>query len=300
MVKNILKRVAPPVLLDIYRGMKHRVGMKKLLQHWKLPQKTSDECIVIGNAPSLNDNISEIIKYKADKYTLNDTCKYDIFFQIQPRAHFLIDPAYFACLSNLECLEKNWFNENVIKINEKFKELKNSCVLVVPLANVQDAHKYYSEVHTIYGCSTDKFSGNLVHAIDAVEYGRTGFGGGNCAIPAILTAILAGYKKIWIAGFDMSCYQFTIDKNCRIIRSTNHYYEDDAETSIYGFYNVANFYRGVASVFDDFDLLAELACYKGISIINISMSSLIQSFPKGKLGEEPYEWLAAGYKKLWK
>lgn len=295
LLKNAAKRYLPKAVVQAVQRALYSIHIYNHRKYWRLPERTSDECIVVGNGPSLSQSVEKICNYPADIYTVNDVCCTDFFLKLSPVAHFFLDPQYFNDEAHVKRACDFSFSTHVQKTHYYFEQRQQRCSLMVPTIVVPLVRKQYYQIKNIFGFCVTPVTKNVSRSIKQIEKGHCGISGVNSVIPAIQTACLAGYKKVWLAGVDMSCFNFCVDKHCRIQRAVKHFYTDKFETGERDFSNVANFYRDIANVFDAFDLLRELALYKNVQVINTSLDSMVQSFPKGDLGEEPNEWLAGGY-----
>lgn len=294
-MKCMIKKSILKPMIQMVQTTLHNIHLYNHRKYWKLPERTRDECIVIGNGPSLSQSLEKIYKYPADVYTVNDVCCTDFFLKLSPIAHFFLDPLYFNDAVHSK-IEPNFsFPDHVRKVHYYFKQAQQRCNLMVPTTLVPLARMQYKEIEKVLGFAMDPCAVEVVRSVKRIEKGYCGISGVNSVIPAIQTACLAGYKKIWLAGIDMTCFTFCVDENCRIQRENRHFYTSTvANTGRWS--SVANFYRDIAKVFDAFDQLRDLALCRNVQIVNTSLQSMVQSFPKGNLGEEPYEWLANGYK----
>jgi len=76
----------------------------------KMKKSTAQDIIVLGNGPSLQQDILnnwEIFE-KKELAVVNHFCHSEFFFQLKPKSYFLLDPAFFNNSNSLENVEKTF------------------------------------------------------------------------------------------------------------------------------------------------------------------------------------------------
>lgn len=265
---------------------------------WSKPLKKFDECILLANGPSAAKILAQIKEYanKADIFTVNEAYSKDIFFELRPRGHVFLDSFYFLDPFRLEKSLKNTTTEEFLRrINNSFEKVDWDFTLYVPSASFLAAQKLYSAPNLKIAAFPTQASPNpLKESIQLIDNGVYGLEPGNVSIAALQIILTSNYKKVWLAGLDLNYFNIVVDENCRLVRNIDHFYQTEA-TPFQHWITLAQYCRGLEKNFAAFDIIKKYAEIKQIEVVNLSMESFLQSFPKGFLGAESLEWKARGY-----
>lgn len=295
--RKIRKIIIWALPYGLVRGLKCAKYLFFIFRHarngsWKLPQKSNDECLIIANGPSVNQNLSNILAYrhKIDVFTVNYATS--MLQNIPSKVHVLADPRFFGADSHIKEIEKN-----VDSFYETLNALNTIFSLAVP-------HQYYhiarerifnNNIHLL-SYPTDRWPSyadkgallKLKHLL--LQKGIVGFGAQTVPIAALYLALMMGYKKIWIVGLDLS-FKIYVDCHCRCYFDYEHFYDSQkpqivSETPLY------DQYTSLSNAYSELNEVKKYSTQNSIQIINISLDSMVDVFPKGMFGAEPFEFLS--------
>ena len=252
--------------------------------------KKNKECIILGNGPSLNNDIEHLnnIDHVSDLFVVNYFARSEFFHTLKPSQYFFSDKMFW---SN-ELLDKvKYDNEFVFEIlqsvdwkinilcpvegfnyiNKKLSKNQNLSIKIIPIR--------YSNLllkeSTYYAIKNRYFSIPNVNSV----------------ITLLWMSIFMNYNKITLYGCDFSAFKdIMVDqKTNEIIVSTKHFYgnsfaeknagkkyveQKDKPLSV----RIFQVYR----CFNLLDILAEISKDLNIEVINGSSFSFIDSFPRSQ------------------
>jgi len=252
------------------------------------PSPSRDECLVIANGPSFLEIMEQCLNYRnnVDVYTLNSSTLAEWFFVFRPEYHMICDYCDFDTslpngLIHKDTVERTW---------SMFKKINWNLQLSVPYENVSVAKKIVNNPFIkITGCSIIELPENHTDPMKALLFGEYIIGTANSVVRSLCMALVAGYKKIWFAGADATLINsFYTDEYCRIYRQFSHSYESPEVFPDY--LNLMERMRMNFNFISQLELIKKLAEQNGVQIINLSMKSLLDTFPKGEIGKKPLPW----------
>jgi hypothetical protein len=156
-------------------------------------RKKSDSVFIVAGGPSL-------IGFDFNKLNGYDT------IAVNKSIEFIKDPTYFITV------DYTFMNKTKVKISDISKQRKTATVFVAAsdMLNLNDKGMFVDSKHNITYSRLNEF--NLVIKSNKAIDEKTGFGtsvsnftrGHNSGFCAIQMAILLGYEKIYLLGFDMN------------------------------------------------------------------------------------------------
>lgn len=240
--------------------------------------KRNDECIVMGNGPSLIDlmTIHNIQLSNKDILAVNFFCLSDFFFAIKPSFYVLLDPDLFNNSSN------KLMDSNIRDFIEKFNQVSWDMILFIPSGK--------SNSLIINSLKNDK--------IDVIEFNSTPISCGiasldnflfknNLGMPMPQSVIIAGvflalnlkYKKCHLFGVEQSWLKhLSINKNNEILVGLNHFYPSLGQVDETR--SLSKFLLSQSILFSSHNKLNEYSEYLGSSIINHTPDSYIDAYPR--------------------
>lgn len=288
-LKQFIKQITPPILWNSFKFIKNQLKkllyLKNLSHSTTFPEQRNNKAIIIANGPSFN----EFYLHFKEKY---DTTQFDIItvnFSLEakevcaffPLYHVLIDPGFFT-------------DEFSIKRTQiMLKKVDWKINLVVP-------DIFYEKALTQYNVNSNisikqmpsRAASDLADqqtAFHLCDKGLASAGCMNVPVMAIFLAIKLRYSNIYITGLDMTTFRdVSCDVNCINYFNPNHFYKD---SPIKNSQNMMESYRSEYIAFRQYYFLADYAKYKCINIINLSLGSLLDAFPKGNMSGETYPFL---------
>lgn len=257
--------------------------------NFRLLQKQHDECIVLVNGPSVKEQWPSLYDYaqKADVLTVNWALEHEAYRELRPKAHFLVDPYHFLPANDT-------MHDDFIEVSQQVRSMLSKVnwpmVLYVPPHFYQKANSLgYSSKHVALACTPTRPAPKRMpqkRKYRLMDQGAYSAGAETVSLLPLYIAIASRYRKIWIAGLDMSFMNtFRVDKHCKLFFSVQHGYEAADDT---GSLPLADLLRGFVRVVDGMAELYRYAKFCKIDVINISENSILDIFPKGELGKTPY------------
>lgn len=252
--------------------------------------RKSDECIILGNGPSLNQSLIELKNQFGDRdlFAVNFFCNTPEFSALKPG--FLVAAAPEFYMTDL--------NESSKAMANRFHDalLENTSwplTLFMPAAGRK------------FSAWQQKLVKN--HSIDTVFYNTTpaeGFEGlvrimtlgglgmprpHNVLIPSIVIALRMGYKKIFLLGADHSWLKdLWVDDHNRVMLRQKHFYDEQTAQAA-PMYKLGKSERSLQEVLDKFrlsflayELLEPMARREGRVILNLTPNSYIDAFERAK------------------
>lgn len=243
--------------------------------------KNKDSIIVLGNGPSLNETIAafEPLLVSTPTVAVNFMANSPVFQRLKPDYYVLADPHFFTGLAH----------DNVTTLWNTLSKVDFPMTLCVPAPRVKDARRLLGP-----HCKTVKVVGfNFI--------GAEGFPGleralysrrlamprpRNVLIPAIMMAVAAGYKDIYVTGADHSWLEtLRVDDNNHVISVQPHFYADskkELERSAVEYQGIRlhELLDSFRIAFSSYHTLRRYADAAGINVYNATPRSYIDAFER--------------------
>lgn len=242
-----------------------------------------ERLIIMGNGPSLADNIKNDIKLLRESKTLavNFSANAEEFPLLQPDFYLLADPHFFDGREsdpNVEKLFKN-FNEKVTWEMTLFIPTNRS----IASLGITNPHVHVERFNFIGIEGFNWLTSAAYSAGLGMPRPR------NVLIPAIMLGILMGFKYIYIIGADHSWIK-TLDVNEQneVVTIQPHFYKDNSQertrvTSVYKNVRLHEILLSFHVAFKAYHQIANYAKGKGVRIYNATPGSFIDAFPRKSL-----------------
>lgn len=257
---------------------------------WKVPSPRHEECIILANGPSVRLIQHEIVNYteKADVFTVNLALTTEFAISLKPVVHVLADPVYYQDDKTLRPRQIQSKQSTWASLRTVDWEMQ----LAVPYVACLDLRQTLSTPHVhISGYPTEIADASLPLQVQykLAEAGQTGFGTQSVVVSALYIALVAGYKRIWLAGTDADWFSgISVDQHCNMYMKNTHFYHKSHNIWIPG--SVKDELKAQYIYHAQMDALRLYADWRKTHIINLSLLSYLDMFPKGRLGEEPFPW----------
>ncbi len=239
--------------------------------------------VIMGNGPSLGRLIATDLPKLSSAMTMsvNFAANADEFTQLRPDLYLLADPHFFTGRDS---------DTNVRRLYERFNsEVTWPMTLYVPAGHKgADLGIHNSHIRV------ENF--NFVGAEGFECFERVVYGAGlamprprNVLIPALMTAMRAGFKEIYLVGADHGWLStLSVTEDNEVVSIQPHFYKDnDSEKK-----RVASVYRDVRLhdillsfhlAFKSYHSVNRYAQSKGCNIYNSTPGSFIDAFPRREL-----------------
>ena len=238
-----------------------------------------DTLIVLANGPSLRDTIVNHGAMLAKRPTLavNFAANADSFALLKPRYYVLADPHFFVS-----------DEPNVKKLWENLGSATWPITLYVPADRLKRAKELAPGMHLeAYNAVGAEGWRPLCHA--AYSRGIAMPRPRNVLIAAIMIAIKAGFRNIYLTGADHSWLQTlsVADDNC-VVSIQPHFYADDKRelsrsAAEYRGYRLHDVLNNFMIAFRSYHQIAEFAASRGVNIYNATPGSYIDAFERREL-----------------
>ncbi|MFW0886804.1 UNVERIFIED_CONTAM: hypothetical protein MKS84_08870 [Pseudomonas sp. JL1] len=258
----------------------------------KSDAKRIEKIIILGNGPSLRNDLDAVVKRSGDKTTdicaVNDFAFSDVFSDVRPSIYVLADPNYWmegasAELNARRLLLLNIFSEKVtwpmdVMLPVEAKE----CPLFNGLASDFVTYSFYNRT-PVSGFNWFRFR--------FFDYGLGMPPPFNVLIAAITLAIAKDYKKIFILGADHSWHEeLTVANEKDVLVAQKHFYDNAVDRKpVYKegseTFTVGELFIRWGKVFKIYEILALYASYKNAEVYNLSRKTYIDAFPRSNIEE---------------
>lgn len=244
-----------------------------------------DSIVIMGNGPSLRDTIDNHRDWleSGKLMAVNFAANASEFIMLRPEYYILADPHFFHGFESDGNVGRLWNNlagvdwdmTLFIPVKEK-KRIRQLLTTEISLPKTVKL-KYYNLT------PADGYSPVLGWLFDkglAMPRPR------NVLIPAIMTAIREGFKKIFLAGADHSWTKtLWVDDTNRVMSIQPHFYKDSENElkrvrSDYEGLRIYDVLGSMTIAFRSYHDIRRYAESKGVSILNSTPGSFIDAFPR--------------------
>ena len=237
---------------------------------------------MLGNGPSLRGFLDSgpEIRDGFDLVCVNFAANAPDFFSIRPQFYVLADPHFFNGVASDPNVASLWkhlsetFWHMTLWLPANMKELSYPLRMNLP-ENVDV--KWYN-------LTPAEGKGPIIEAVIKGGWGMPR--PRNVLIPAIITAIREGYKKIFLVGADHSWSKtLWVDNKNRVISVQPHFYKDNEKelervAAEYAGYHLHDIFNSLSIAFRSYFQIARFAIKNGIEIFNATPDSFIDAFPR--------------------
>ncbi|MFA0083562.1 hypothetical protein AB4383_16185 [Vibrio breoganii] len=285
-VKHFLKLLVLYIRLLKCRFSSPKTGQLTSLTKLRIAND-NDTCVVIGNGPSLTNDMKELIeKDGVDYFCVNHLAESEFFTLLKPNKYTLLDP-YFWSKDTDEKLKRK--RENLFEaLNDKVtwemflflprnadsnylkSRIKNDHVIIVKLDVVPIIELHHAKLPNIF--LKGKYAPPTCNVI----------------IYAMYLAILSRYKSIELYGADLSFTEDVIvdQKTNQLQIEYKHFYgKSTFEPLLQNPQRIVPFtmeslYKTTYLTFYAHNLLSKMAQLAGVRIVNRSSYSLIDAYDR--------------------
>ena len=247
--------------------------------------KGGDSIIILGNGPSLKDTLSrhsaEICRRPV--LAVNFMANAPQFREIRPDYYVLADPHFFTGAGNA----------NVDSLWHGIASVSWPMTLSVPVSRLADTRRLLGS------CGNDCLRLATFNFVGIEGFSRLEDVAFECRmamprprnvmIPAIMTAIAAGYKRIYLTGADHSWLETirVTDEN-HVVSVQPHFYADsagekDRVSSVYAGVRLHQVMESMVIAFRSYHDIRRYAAHIGAQIFNATPGSMIDAFPRQQL-----------------
>ena len=290
--KEIIKLFIPPIFSKLFYSFKINKKRTPYYSTINTHKKTTDTIIVIGNGPSLKEQLESSLDFLSSNTCIcvNSFVLTEFYTEIKPRIYILIDPCYFIVSNDQENENFSVFNNLYTKttwnidlvVNSKYRNNDRILSLIRnPNINVLFINQ---DDHALYKSKKEQFI--------LFDMNKIGVPAQTVLNTAIYLGIFWKYKSIILIGADTSWHE-----DVRVDQKTNQVYFEDKH-----FYSQKRkilyldlketipkkFHEELQNICDalkSYWLLREYAEYNSVSVFNASGKSWIDAFERKTLDE---------------
>jgi len=268
----------------LFKSFRYRYKLYKFRKF--LPKyNVNTSAILLGNGPSLDDDIESVISERDSSiiYAVNFFIDSDFFYLLKPDSYIVLDPIFWSPNLSTQFISKR--NNFIFRLND----INWKMILYVP----EKAYVFFSQNISNKNVNLIKFpmcelpimSNNFLY-VSALRFSLGSPFGSNVLIYSIWTAIQNNHLNIDLYGVDMDIFKFiSVSKNNELYTGGMHVYDKVYSPEPTKFLNYPN--KSVSErlyqhyvTFRMLDIISIFADCQGISIVNKSSHSLIDSFKR--------------------
>lgn len=239
--------------------------------------------IIMGNGPSLADVIRDNGRELGNAVTmaLNFAANAEEFTSIRPDFYLMADPHFFNSRET---------DPNVGRLFSRLNtEVDWPMTLYVPTGHTADGLGITNRcitVETFNFVGAEGFGG-LTHWL--YDHGLAMPRPRNVLVPAIMTAIRAGFREIYLTGADHGWLTtLSVSEDNEVVSIQPHFYKDNAEekkrvASVYHDVRLHDILLSFHLAFKSYHQLEAYARSRGCDIYNATPGSFIDAFRRRKL-----------------
>ena len=248
----------------------------------------SSNCIVIGNGPSILEDIDFVknISKSDDTIVVNNFASSEYFETIKPKYYIVIDPDYWQDNYTIETLEsRNIFN--IINLKTKW-----SLNVIVPYVGYNKLKKHFNKNQFINLYFYNHTIISNERSSDFIEKLFLNFACTprlqNVISASIFLSIILGYKNVFLFGVDHSWMnEIIVDVENRVCLSENHFYKSSKTRPFYKsdgtIYKLHDLLFDYSQVFKGYHYLRKFADKQNCNIINYTQNSFIDAFQRAEI-----------------
>lgn len=247
--------------------------LKKLIKKFK----QNDECIIMGNGPSLLNELSEFNDKHSNKdiFVVNFFCSSEYFQIIKPFGYVLLDPDLF-----------NYANDKTMeqKVHELISSLNQvnwNLLLCIPYGNRNSL--IYKSIYNKH-ISIFEFNSIPLKGVDKIKHFLFKYNLGmpipqTVIIAAIFLALNMNYRKYHLFGVEQSWLKnLSINNKNEIMVGLDHFYPISSKVDENR--SLSEFLYSQSVVFKSHMDLNKYSIYKGSLIINHTPGSYIDAYTR--------------------
>ncbi|MDE6283734.1 MAG: hypothetical protein K2L97_07075 [Muribaculaceae bacterium] len=238
--------------------------------------------LILGNGPSLKSNLERDMEclQRADTMAVNFFANSPEFMVVKPDYYVLADPHFF---------DKADSDPNVSKLIANLNTIDFEMTLLIPAVARGRARRLFDNRQL----TIETFNFVAVEGFGWFENMMFGLRCGmprprNVLVPAIMTALWLGYKKIYLLGADHSWLStLSVNDNNEVVSVQPHFYKEDEREvtrirSEYVRHPLHEVLESMMIAFRSYHRIREYADREGVEVINVTPGSMIDAFVRQK------------------
>ncbi len=243
-------------------------------------QPEGSSIVIMGNGPSLRQTIDREREWleSNELMAVNFFANTPDFTSLRPRYYILADGVFFSATGH----------PNVARLWENLRKVSWKMTLFVP---VRALHLVKALAMGNDNLTLSTFNLTPVEGFKGLSHFlyRNGLGmprPRNVMIPAIMSAMREGFRRIYLCGADHTWTQtLSVDDENFVVSIQPHFYEDNDKEKervreAYAGLHLHDVLGSMTVAFRSYWLLRDFAASMGVEIINATPGSMIDAFPR--------------------
>lgn len=238
--------------------------------------------IIMGNGPSLRSFIDEgpSLREDFDLMAVNFAANAAEFRSLRPQMYILADPHFFNSHASDPNVTRLWENLSTVSWNMQLWLPLSHKAMIWPLTG------HLPRNITLKWFNTTPVEGRGFLSRQLISLGLGMPRPRNVLIPAIMTALRAGYRKIFLVGADHTWSRtLWVDDQNRVVSVQPHFYKDNEKeaqrvAAEYAGYHLHDILQSLTIAFRSYFDIRYYAGRLKAEIINATPGSFIDAFPR--------------------
>ncbi len=241
-----------------------------------------DALIILGNGPSLRDNLDQdmAVLHSHDTLAVNFAATTPEFKSLHPRYYVLADPHFF----------NNTEDANVSRLIESLSAVDWELILFVPAQSARKVRRMISNPNIrIAGFNMLAAEGFLWLSQQLMQRHMGMPRPRNVLIPSLMIGIWLGYSRIVVLGADHSWLKtLSVDDNNKVVSVQPHFYKENPQeieriTKTYDSRRLHEVLESMCIAFKAYHSIEAFARHRGVEILNATPGSYIDAFRRANL-----------------
>lgn len=241
-----------------------------------------DALIILGNGPSLRDNLDQdmAVLHSHDTLAVNFAATTPEFKSLHPRYYVLADPHFF----------NNTEDANVSRLIESLSAVDWGLILFVPAQSARKVRRMISNPNIrIAGFNMLAAEGFLWLSQQLMQRHMGMPRPRNVLIPSLMIGIWLGYSRIVVLGADHSWLKtLSVDDNNKVVSVQPHFYKENPQeieriTKTYDSRRLHEVLESMCIAFKAYHSIEAFARHRGVEILNATPGSYIDAFRRANL-----------------
>lgn len=257
----------------------------------KYPNSISNELVILGNGPSLNEDLEALNKigFSGDYMAVNFFAQTQLFEKLKPNNYVLADPLFFKFDENEAYYSK--VKEFFISLYEKCKWEIN---VFIPYGYVRKYNKWLDILElknehinvSIYNKTNMNGTSSAVQYFYKKKWGMPS--PTTVLIPCSMIGIVMGYKKIGLTGAGHNYHEgIAMSKDNVLQIKVPHFYDGEEEEYKPYYkpggeetYTISELFMVLHKMFGSYKYVSKFAEQVGVQMVNYSKDSYIDEIKK--------------------
>ena len=273
-IQDFISAVVSSIAVVFFSSIRASKKVRAIKRH-------ADKCLVLGNGPSLANEVERVLKLsqECDTICVNTIYKMDLFWSVKPRFYVFVDPMLFDKSDKTKKLKEETITA--------FKKIDWDMTLIIPCYFrknhiVNELQSKYVKILFVNVVPVSKGLNKYRHFIYDKQLGMPK--SQNVLNCVLYLTVLWKYKTVYLFGADHSWLKdLSVDDENYVLFGQRHAFDkkkEDMQLTRSKQFTMMSLLRDWANMFESHMLIQEYAESKGVSIINCTKNSFIDAYPR--------------------